>query len=346
MVKFLKERKAVTISLCITLIMLLLVACGSNEEENLQETNAPSNMVTPGNSSETEESEEGASDEPGKSGFRSFDTIKGAVDIPENPLRIVTDYYGGELLSVGANVIGVESSTFKNPFLKDLLVNIEDVGVPINVEKTLELEPDLIVVMYDDHYEELSKIAPTLHIPYGTTTNIYETVEFFGELVGSPEIAQAFIDDFNQVAAEGRDKLQGIIPEDATFGLYELTDMGDLWIFGDNAGRGGQAVYNGLQYSMPHQHTDGEQTLQLSMEVLPEYAADYMFLTAYDPENKGEALEELQASMVWSGLDAIQNNTLFINDFDTFYRYDPIAIKGQIDLIVNMLIARHEENKN
>lgn len=70
-----------------------------------------------------------------------------------------------------------------------------------------------------------------------------------------------------------------------------------------------------------------------------------MFLTTYDPEKKGEVLKKLQSSPVWKSLDSIKNNTLFYNDFDTFYRYDPIAIVGQIDLIVDMLIERSEENK-
>ncbi|MMZ57072.1 Iron(3+)-hydroxamate-binding protein YxeB precursor [compost metagenome] len=96
---------------------------------------------------------------------------------------------------------------------------------------------------------------------------------------------------------------------------------------------------------MPHKNSAKDQTLQLSIEVLPEYAADYMFLTTYDPEKKGEELKKLQASAVWKNLDTVKNNTLFYNDFDTFYRYDPIASMKQIDLIVDMLIERSKENK-
>ena len=155
-----------------------------------------------------------------------------------------------------------------------------------------------------------------------------------------------FIADFDKKAAEGREKLKGVVDENATFGLYELTDKGELWIFGDNAGRGGQAVYNALKLKMPAINENAkEQTVQLSLEALPEYAADYMFLTTYDPEKKGEELKKLKESGVWRGLNASKNNTLFYNDFDTYYRYDPIAIMGQIDLFVDMLVERAEENK-
>lgn len=325
----LKKKSLFFVTTIFIVLSVLMTACGGTSNTN-------SGATTP------KEKDTKATAE----GFRSFETKKGVVNIPVKPKRIVTDFYGGELLSVGANVVGVEPTTFKNPFLTDLLKSVTDIGEPISTEKTLQLKPDLIVVMKDENYEALSKIAPTLHIPYGTATNIYETVRLFGDIAGEKEKAEKFIAAYDQKAADGRQKLKGVIDENATFGLYELTDKGELWIFGDNAGRGGQAVYNALKLKMPHaKNSTEDQTLKLSMEILPQYAADYMFLTTYDPQKKGEALKQLQTSAVWKNLKATKNNTLFYNDFDTYYRYDPIAITGQIDLIVDMLLARSKENK-
>ncbi|MCM3760384.1 iron-hydroxamate ABC transporter substrate-binding protein [Alkalihalobacillus oceani] len=306
------------------LLTMLVVACGSDDTEQPQAAD-----------------EDALENPAADSNMRSFETVKGSVEIPSEPQRIVTDYYGGELLAVGGNVVGVEPTTFDNPFLTDYLTETVEVGYPVNAEKTLELQPDLIVVMYDDNYEDLAKIAPTIHIPYGTATNIEETVKLFADIVGNEEHGEQFLEEFEQAAAEGRERLAGVIEEDATFGLYELTDKGDLWVFGENAGRAGQAVYHALGLKMQEKikaEVEKSGTGQISLEVLPEYAADYMFLTTYDPEKKGEALAELQSSAVWNSLDAVQNETLFYNDFDTFYRYDPIAVKGQIDLIVEMLL--------
>ena len=324
----LRKKSFFFITAMLIMLLVLMTACGNTSS-------------TTSNSASTAKEKETTA-----KGMRSFETKKGVVNIPVKPKRIVTDFYGGELLSVGANVVGVEPTAFKNPFLTDLLKGATDIGEPISTEKTLQLKPDLIVVMKDENYEALSKIAPTLHIPYGTATNIYETVRLFGDIAGEKEKAEEFIAAFDKKAAEGRQKLKGVIDENATFGLYELTDKGELWIFGDNAGRGGQAIYNALKLKMPHAKNKAEeQTLQLSMEMLPQYAADYMFLTTYDPEKKGEALKQLKSSAVWKNLKASKNNTLFYNDFDTFYRYDPIAITGQIDLIVDMLLERSKEMK-
>ncbi|WP_370570006.1 iron-hydroxamate ABC transporter substrate-binding protein [Sporosarcina sp. resist] len=317
-----KKNKLMIMTAMLFLLASILIACNKS-------TTKPS---------ETENETEKAEVEQQTAETRSFETERGTVEIPTKPLRIVTDYYGGELLSVDANVVGVEPTAFDNPFIKDLLKDAVEIGTPVNIEKVLELKPDLIVVMYDENYEQLSKIAPTIHIPYGTATNIQETIKLFADITGNHEEADKFISKFDQKAKEGREKLSAVIDADATFGIYELTDKGDLWIFGDNAGRGGQALYNALELNMPHENNNEEQTLQLSMEVLPEYAADYMFLTTYDPEKKGEALKNLKDSSVWQGLDAMKNNRVFYNDFDTYYRYDPIAIYEQIDLFVDMLI--------
>lgn len=292
-----------------------------------------------------EKSSESARTNEAKPETRMFKTVKGEVEIPEKPLRIVTDYYGGELLSVGAHVVGVEPTAFDNPFIKDLLKDAAEIGQPVNVEKVLALNPDLIIVMYDENYEQLSEIATTTHIPYGTATNIEETVQLFADITGNQKEADEFLSKFDKKAEEGREKLADVVDADATFGIYELTDKGELWIFSDNAGRGGQALYNALGLKMPHKNDNEEQTLQLSMEVLPEYAADYMFLTTYDPENKGEALENLKESAIWQGLDAMKHNRIYYNDFDTFYRYDPIAVYEQIDLFVEMILERTAESE-
>lgn len=339
-----KKKMPLIVVAMLLVFSLFMAACGSTSSTEGQGETSNTEAAT--GSEDTEPAEE--TDEPADASVtRTYESVKGPVEIPAKPQRIVTDYYGGELLAVGANVIGVEPTAFDNPFIVDELkeTGAVDVGTPVNTEKVLELEPDLIVVMYDDNYDALSKIAPTVHIPYGTGTNIQETVELFGDLVGAPEKAEEFLAEFDAKAAEGKAKLEGIVDENTTVGLYELTDSGELWIFGDNAGRGGQAVYNALGLKLPEAKQDDAQTEQISLEVIPDYAADYMFLTTYDPENKGEQLPKLQESAVWSKLEPVKNNLVFFNDFDTWYRYDPIASLEQIDMVVDMLVQRAEENK-
>ncbi|SFU85942.1 iron complex transport system substrate-binding protein [Alicyclobacillus macrosporangiidus] len=277
---------------------------------------------------------------------RTIKTVKGDVTIPAHPQRIVTDYYAGELISVGGHVVGAAPLEFGNPFLKDQLKDATDVGDPINVEKALSLKPDLIVTDSDKNYDELSKIAPTLYIPFGTTHNIQETVRFFENIVGEKEQGEQVLAQYEKAAENGRNALKGVIDPKATAGLYELTDKGDLWVFGDNFGRGGQALYNALQMKMPPKLAESKKEyLQISLETLPQYAADYMFLTTYDPQHKGQALKDLRQSPVWNGLKAVKEGDVFYNDFNTFYPYDPISITKQIDLFVRMLTEKAKEQQ-
>ncbi len=211
------------------------------------------------------------------------------------------------------------------------------------------MEPDLIVLMYDDHYEELSKIAPTLYIPWDAGSDIYEVVKRFGEVAGRDNEAEEFIIQYDEIVAEGKKQIDGLFSENTTFAIYELTPNDQLYVFGANFGRGGQALYRALDLKAPEiiqrEVLDGDGWKQLSIEVLPEYAADYMFLTDYDPEQTGESLKKLKEMSIFQELDAVKNNTFFENDYDTFYRYDPIAIREQISLMTEMLVKRAKSNE-
>ncbi|KAA6447260.1 iron-hydroxamate ABC transporter substrate-binding protein [Bacillus swezeyi] len=299
--------------------------------------------------SATQSSDNGDKEEAGEEATRTYKSTRGDVEIPANPKRIVTDFYAGELFSVGANVVGSGSWSFTNPFLKDKLKDVTDLGDPINVEKVMKLKPDLIVVMKDDNYDKLSKIAPTVVVPYNTAKNIQETVKMFGDIAGAKEEADQFLADFEEKSKAAQKKITKVVDKNATFGIYENTDKGKLWVFNDNGGRGGQAVYNALGLKAPEKIEkdiiETGEMKEISLEVLPEYTADYMFVTDYNPNGDSKTLDKLKESSIWKNLDAVKNNRVFINDFNTFYPYDPISVSKQVDLITEMLVKRAEENK-
>ncbi|WYP26338.1 iron-hydroxamate ABC transporter substrate-binding protein [Alkalihalobacillus sp. FSL W8-0930] len=297
--------------------------------------------------SETETTTEGNTDSENTE-TKVFELNGSEVDIPTNPERIVTDIYAGEFFSVGANVVGAGSWSFGNPLLEEQLADVTDIGDPVNLETVLAAEPDLIVVMSDENLDELEAIAPTVVIPYNTTTTTQDTVALFGEIAGREQEAEQFISDFEEKAAQGRQELEGVIEDGATVGLYEMTDKGAFWVFGDAGGRGGQALYNALGLEAPEtiqsDIIETGEVKELSMEVVPDYAADYIFITDYNPEGTSNSLDQFTESAIWNDLDAVKNNRVFVNDFDTFYPYNPISVSHQIDLFVEMIKERATEN--
>ncbi len=65
--------------------------------------------------------------------------------------------------------MGARAKQMENPFLKGRVDGIADIGDPVSAEKVAELKPDLIIVSNDDEFEAMSKIAPTVLIPYATS---------------------------------------------------------------------------------------------------------------------------------------------------------------------------------
>ena len=279
-------------------------------------------------------------------------TVAGVeYEVPATPQRVIAyEGYVGSAIALDVPVVGtVMREGYDYSYLGDLS-GIENVGAPISVEKALALNPDLIVTYDDSNLDQLKQIAPVVYIPYGYAGSVQEEIRLLGDVFNKKEAAEEWIRSFEEEAKMAREKLAGIIPEDATFGLYETSGK-TLYVYGDNFGRGGQALYNALALKAPEKIIEdvinGDQWMEISLEVLPEYAADYMFITQYMPESgSGQTIEDLVAqNPIWGTLDAVKNNQVFMNDFNVFVHFDPMAVRYQMNLIVDLLLERAEENK-
>ncbi|MDP4549496.1 iron-hydroxamate ABC transporter substrate-binding protein [Alkalihalobacillus macyae] len=263
-------------------------------------------------------------------------------EIPTNPERIVATDYVGYFLALGITPVGApDQFVLDNPYLaEEQIKNIEDIGSPPSVEKVTSLNPDLIVVTDQEQYDLLSKIAPTVLMPFGAYDSLDEEVTAMGEIAGKKAEAKEWIEQFDEKAAAAREELDGVIGEDETVGIYEVQTK-DFYVFGDNFGRGGQVIYDALQLKAPEkiqkEVIDGDNWKQISLEVLPEYAADHMFYTEYAAEDNQDVLKETKESALWQNLEAVKNDQLYEMKFENMYYYDPIAVEGQLDLIVDKL---------
>lgn len=263
-------------------------------------------------------------------------------EIPTNPERIVATDYVGYFLALGITPVGApDQFVLDNPYLaEEQIKDIEDIGTPPSVEKVTSLNPDLIVVTDQEQYDLLSKIAPTVLMPFGAYDSLDEEVTAMGEIAGKEDEAKEWIKQFDEKAAAAREELDGMIGEDETVGIYEVQTK-DFYVFGDNFGRGGQVIYDALQLKAPEkiqkEVIEGDNWKQISLEVLPEYAADHMFYTEYAAEDNQDVLKETKESALWQNLEAVKNGQLYEMKFEDMYYYDPIAVEGQLDLIVDKL---------
>ncbi len=186
-----------------------------------------------------------------------------------------------------------------------------------------------------------SKIAPTVLIPYGTyNDDIRADIRAFGELLDKQAEAEAWIKQFDEKAASAREKIKTAVKDGETVGIYELRSQ-KFYVLGDNWGRGGQVIYNALKLTPPpavKEVVDANTPPKLiSQEVLPQFAADHMFVTTY--ETKQEDKDKFFGNAVYKNLPAVKNNHIYEMTFEQMYYYDPLAIEGQLDLVVEQLLA-------
>lgn len=300
-------------------VLFVLTGCGSN-------------------TSDTEKAQEKEA-----TGTHLFKAANGEIEVPNNPKRVVVRTYMGHVLALDVPVVGATEWDLASPFIdKKVLDKIKDVGVPMNAEEVLALEPDLIITDTEDEVASLEKIAPTVLLPYDTVRNINESVDLFGELLNRKTEAEAWKKSFKENAVKERARLAEVnFPMDATVGLYELQDS-KLFVFGSNFGRGGQVLTTGLglkQQDNIQKVSDGDGWKELSLEALPDYAADFMFFTSYTANGTESAeLTALKANPIWKTIPAVEKNQVIELPFEKMYYYDPIAIQAQLKLITDKLI--------
>lgn len=296
-------------------LLLLLAACGNtttstttNKESKLADTKKVQNM-------------------------------NGEIEIPINPKRIVAEEYIATLIVLNVKPIGAPGLTLENYYLKDALKGVSSIGTygKPSTEKIIGLKPDLIITGNGDNYEALSKIAPTVVIPYGELKDAHEELTYFGQLLGKEQEAKDWLVQYDQKIADAKAQVDAIIPADASFSIIE--DAGKkLYVYGDNFGRGGQPVYQALGRKPPAKIADEimeKQWAEISEEMLTEYAGDYIILTA-----DTRTLEDFKKDPIWSSLPAVKNDHLYIWPEERSWYYDPTAVLAQVEELTKWLTSK------
>lgn len=316
------------------LLAVLTSACGAKDTTA---TNLSTNQLAV---TETQnlESAEGITKEDNADATKTVTTVNGDITIPVNPKRIVAEEYLGSLIALDMIPVGAPGLTLDNYYFKEALTGVEDTGVygQVSVEKIIALDPDLILSGNADSYNQLSKIAPTIIIPYGTLKNAHEELTYFGELLGKEKEAKTWLDHYDQQIAAAKAMVDKAIPEDATFSILEVSAK-SIWTYGDNFGRGGQPIFQALGRKPPEVVADEimeKQWVELSAELLDKYAGDYLVVTA-----NNITLEYLKAEPIWSKLPAVKNDHVYVWPEERSWYYDPIAVLSQTEELVNWLTS-------
>ncbi|MGT2785492.1 iron-hydroxamate ABC transporter substrate-binding protein [Streptococcus merionis] len=271
----------------------------------------------------------------------SMPEIKGVTyygEVPANPERVVvlSSTYTGYLAKLDFNLVGVTSYDKKNPVLKKKVADAKEVAAT-DLEAILALEPDVIVVgTSEENLDQLAEIAPVVALEYGAR-NYLEIMSDFGAIFNKKDQAQKWLTDWKAKTAEVAKELKAAIGEDKTFtimGLYEK----EIYLFGDNWGRGGEVVHQALGFKAPQKVIDDvfpTGYLSISQEVVADYIGDYVVVAAEDDQT-GTALYE---SDVWNAIPAVKEGRVIRVDANAFYFNDPMSLEYELDVLREAILA-------
>ncbi|NLP49720.1 iron-hydroxamate ABC transporter substrate-binding protein [Bacillus sp. RO1] len=303
------------------LLLLVISACGNTN--NNASSNNSNDSSNEGNASSSE--------------TITYEAETGPIEVPADSQRVVVlnSFVAGNVMALGTNIVGTDSWAMANPRYEEYLKNAVEV-TDQDLEKIIELDPDLIIAASNtNNLEQLGEIAPTVAYTYGKVDYLTQHVEV-GKLLNKEEEAQNWVDDFKTRAQEAGEEIRAKIGEDATVSVIENFDK-ELYVFGDNWGRGTEILYQEMKLKMPERVK--EEALEagyytLSFEVLPEFAGDYV---VFSKNSDGDT--SFQETDTYKNIPAVKNGQVFEADAKEFYFNDPISLDFQLEFFKDSFLG-------
>lgn len=295
-------------------LVLLLSACSSQSAENAEPTPADQSQAN----------------------TITYQSEEGPVEVPADPKRVVVlSSFTGNVLALHVPLVGVDSWSKMNPNFSEPLQNVEEISDE-SLEKIIELNPDLIIGLSTvKNLDKLKQIAPTVTFTYGKVDYLTQHLEI-GKLLNKEKEAQAWIDDFKKRAQKAGEEIKAKIGEDATVSVIENFNK-QLYVYGDNWGRGTEILYQEMKLNMPEkvkQLALKDGYYALSLEVLPEFAGDYLIFS----KNK-ETDNSFQETAAYQSIPAVKNNRVFEANAQEFYFNDPLTLELQLDFFLKHFLG-------
>ncbi len=261
------------------------------------------------------------------------------VELPAHPERIVAHYYASEFVALGLPIVGtnyINASGILTPAQLQGIENIGGEGVVPNLEKVVALDPDLIVVpnfLQPADLEALSKIAPTVALDY--SSDVFARLRTIGEIAGSSARAEDWIAAYKAKAEEKRKEAASLIQPGETSSAFILYQDKQLYVYGPQ--RLGPIMYDALGFAMPPKVKElfdrNKDALweTISLETLPDYAGDRIFLVIPDDsDDTKKMVEEVLNGPIWKGLPAVKNGKAYVVESRWAFN-DPLTLNWLLD---------------
>lgn len=259
------------------------------------------------------------------------------MEVPSNPQRVVvlTRLLTGNVMALGVPLVGVDEMSKTNPNFAEKLRDAEAV-TDESLEKIIELEPDLIIGETGiKNVDKLKQIAPTVTYTYGKVDYLTQQLEV-GKLLNKEKEAQAWVDDFQVRTKKAGEEIKAKIGADATVSVIETFNK-QLYVYGDNFGRGTEILYQAFGLKMPEKVLEATKTdgyFAVSQEVLKDYFGDYVIFSKDADEDNS-----FQNTETYKNIPAVQNNHVYEANAKAFYFNDPLSMEYQLEFFIKSFLG-------
>ncbi|ARC86146.1 periplasmic binding family protein [Clostridium argentinense CDC 2741] len=325
-------KKVLGVMFSLLILMGLITGCNSNKEEVAKENK----VVTEKTESVTENT-----DWP----RTIVDFAGNEVVIEKKPEKIVSLWYSYPeiLASLGQMPIATTESKFLSSLvcLKDVegMETVEELGDKLapNVEKVIELEPDIIFATtnHEEIYDTISKIAPVVVLDREAFYKDWRVgVRTIGEILGEEEEAELVIENTMTKMADGRKSLKSI--EEETVALIKTWDGKSYYIESQKDPSYVYAFDKELGLGLTPDPSFVEMAgKNVSVEGLSKIQADHIFLEA-DISLNETILKDLENNSVWNSLKAVKNGNVHFLDISAITG-GPLATEYGVSSIIEAL---------
>ena len=283
-------------------------------------------------SSKNEEKEEAT--------MRTISTAKGDIEVPVNPKRVIANWYVGDVIALGLNLVGY------NAWAQESMPFYDTLKVSTKIEKwepedVMNLEPDLIITYDEADFDKFSKIAPVLVIQEGDMDSV-QRIKTIGEATGRKSEAEKAVSNFEEKLAEAKKTLKGDTFSGKTFSILEDWGATGEWsgIYYETGSRGGTLVYEYLGLKYPDKlkqliEKSGEGRGHISYEVANEYFGDYILWCRQEGKESDYAKTD-----IWKSIPAVKEGRVIeipAKYQGLFFYSDILSLTEQLDYMVNAI---------
>lgn len=170
-----------------------------------------------------------------------------------------------------------------------------------------------------------------------------ERIRSLGQIFDMEEKAEQLLSQYLDGVKVARQQLSdaGVLKQTITV-FQEIEGGGKLRAFVGNFGRGTTFLYGQLGMK-PSEKIETELvkgdigstvSADYSLEVLPEYAGDYIFYIYLGEKPSSDIVE----NAVWRSIPAVKNGKVIYASYDAFYYADILSLQEQHQFLTNALI--------